>query len=152
MRTLESTWVLQTPIEPVWAALFAVEAWPTWWPTIGSIERMGDGDRYGVGAVYRLDGALEFRTCEVNEPHLLEFSTKEGLGRWTLYEEEDLTFIHLSLWGYDQLAEFSEVMIAGAVALAMHLQVRLVEAGSWSAPAQENCMELPASVRGGLST
>ena len=150
MRTLESTWVLETPLEPVWAALFEVEQWPIWWPSIGTVEQIRTGDAYGVGALYGLEGGLEFGVCEVNEPHLLEFSTAEGLGRWTLHEEEDLTFVHLSVWGYDQLAEFSDIMITGAVALARHLKVRLIEAGSWSAPAEEHSMELADQVKGGF--
>lgn len=150
MRTLESTWVLQTPLEPVWQALFAVEQWPTWWPITGHIKQIKEGDAYGVGAVYCLGEILEFCTCEVNEPHLLEFITSGGLGRWTFHEEENLTLVHLSLWGYDQLPPFSKAMMAGAVGLAKHIGARLVEAGSWSAASEENCMERPAQVKGGF--
>lgn len=133
MHTLESTWALETSIEPVWQTLSAVEQWPAWWPVVGSLERLTDGDDYGVGACYRVNGKLELRICEANAPHLLEFSTRHGLARWTLHEEEGISLVHLSLWGYSDEPMFARAMSAGANGLARHLKVRLIEAGSWSA-------------------
>jgi hypothetical protein len=134
VRTLESTWVLQTSLEPAWVRLLDVEGWPSWWSAVGSIEQLKVGDEYGVGTAYRMNNELEFHICEADEPHLLEFHTRQGLARWTLYEDEGFTFIHLSLWGCGYAEPtFAMAMAAGAQGLAKHLGVRLVEAGSWNA-------------------
>lgn len=144
MHTLESTWALATPLEPVWQALFAAEQWPSWWPAVRSVEALEAGDEYGVGTSYSINGELKLRICEVGEPHLLEFQTPQGLARWTLHEEEGISLVHLSLWGYSDEPTFAEVMSAGATGLAQHIGVRLIEAGSWSA-ATGGGMGVPAA-------
>jgi hypothetical protein len=136
--TLESTWVLQSSLEPLWEALFAVQSWPSWWPGVGSVKTLAAGDEYGVAAVYGLNCELELRTCEVIAPHLLEFVAGPSLARWALHEEGGFSFAHLSVWRYrGPEAAFARAMQAGAWGLANHLGVRLVEAGSWSAAGDE---------------
>lgn len=144
MHTLESTWALETPLEPVWPALFTVEQWPCWWPTMHSAEVLKAGDEYGVGATYCINGKLELRVCEANEPHLLEFSTPHGLARWTLHEEEGVSFVHLSLWGHSSPEPaFAAAMLAGAKGLASHIGAALIETGSWSAASSQEGLGFP---------
>ena len=139
-RSLESTWVLEVGPGPIWKALSNIGHWPAWWPAIIGVELLAAGNACGEGASFRVNGKLELRVCEVMEPHLLEFHTDRVLGRWTLSEEEGLSFVHLSVWGYEGgETAFAEVMSKGAHGLAGHLGVRLVEAGSWSA-ASENLL------------
>ena len=131
-RTLESDWVVQAPIEQVWAVLSDPLRWPRWWPAALSVEVLKPGQCHGLEAVYRLNGH-ELRVCEVRSPDKLECHTDRVLARWVLWYEEGNTFVHLSVWGYDQEARFAQAMSAGARGLAEYLGVKLVEVGSWSA-------------------
>jgi uncharacterized protein YndB with AHSA1/START domain len=92
---LESHWHLDAPIEKVWDALYAVDAWPRWWPSVIAVREVARGDAAGVGAVRRLTwgGALPYqltfqmRTTVVQPPHVLEGVAEgelNGVGRWTL--------------------------------------------------------------------
>ncbi|MCL6525522.1 MAG: SRPBCC family protein [Thermaceae bacterium] len=133
-RVLHSVWIFPTPLEPVWAALADIQAWSRWWPSVGPVETLEAGDAYGLGAVYRLSGGLEFRVCEVQAPQVLEAHTETVLARWLVYCEEGYTSVHLSLWGCTKAeTPFKEAMAAGAWGLAQHLGTALTEAGSWSA-------------------
>lgn len=132
-RTLESTWVFESGLEPLWNALFDLQKWPCWWPAFRSVEALKRGDEYGVGASYRLDRAQEALICEAIEPHLLELHTGQSLARWTLSEEDSLAFVHLTLWNPGCLEILRpETLSQGARGLSRHLKARLVEAGSWS--------------------
>ena len=92
---LESHWHLDAPIEAVWDALFAVEDWPKWWPSVLEVRPITPGDAMGVGAVrhftwgsalpYQL--GFQMRTTQVRKPYLLEGVAEgelSGVGRWTL--------------------------------------------------------------------
>jgi uncharacterized protein YndB with AHSA1/START domain len=131
-RTLESTWALQAPLEQVWAVLSDLPNWPRWWPSVQTLQLVKPGRADGAEALYRLNGH-ELRVCEVRPPDKLECHTNSVLARWGLWHEEGNTFVHLSVWGYNQEARFAQAMSAGARGLAEHLGVKLVEAGSWSA-------------------
>lgn len=130
---MESTWVLQAPLEAVWRALSDLEGWSRWWSVIQKVEVLKPGKADGVEAVYRINRNTELRVCEMRPPEMLECHTQQALARWTLEYEEGHTFIHLSVWGYPDQTRFAQVMSAGARGLAAHLGAQLLEVGSWSA-------------------
>lgn len=136
-HSLESTWVLQASLGPVWAALADPLGWPRWWPNIQSVQVVQPVQAHGVEAFYRINGQ-ELRVSEVRPLELLEGHTDAVLVRCTLEHEEGHTFVHLSVWGYDQEARFAEAMSAGARGLAKHLGVRLLEVGSWNAATDQS--------------
>ena len=76
-----TTWLLDSPREPVWEAIHDQERWPSWWRGVEEAEELSpadDGD--GVGTVSRmvwkslLPYRVEFEvtTTRVERPHLLE--------------------------------------------------------------------------------
>ena len=93
--SLSSHWHLEAPIGPVWDALFQVDKWPQWWPSVISVAEVSCGDANGVGAIRRFTwgGALPYqlsfqmRTTVVQKPYILEGVAEgelTGVGRWTL--------------------------------------------------------------------
>jgi hypothetical protein len=99
-----TTWLLDSPREPVWEAIYAQERWPEWWRGVEAADelRAGDGDR--VGAVSRMvwRSLLPYRvrfevtTTRVERPHLMEgeaVGELSGVGRWRLYEDEGATAV-----------------------------------------------------------
>lgn len=144
MHSLETAWVFESPLEPLWDALFEVGRWGGWWPGLERCERLGAGDPWGVGArfgqVWRLAPseavALEVQVSEAIAPHLLELHTSRGFGRWTLAEEGGLTLVHHT-WAAEGAAAWAPLLRAGAEGLARHLGLCLKEQGSWLRPAGE---------------
>lgn len=99
-----TTWLLDSPRERVWEAIYAQERWPEWWRGVEVAEelRAGDGDR--VGAVSRMvwRSLLPYRvrfevtTTRVERPHLMEGRATgelDGTGRWRLYEDDGVTAV-----------------------------------------------------------
>jgi uncharacterized protein YndB with AHSA1/START domain len=100
-----TTWLLESPREPVWEAIYDQARWPEWWRGVEVAEEVspGDGDD-GVGTVARmvwrslLPYRVEFEvtTTRVERPHLLAGDAVGGLtgvGRWRLYEQEGVTAV-----------------------------------------------------------
>lgn len=98
----QTTWVLDAPIERVWAALRDSEHWPEWFSGVREVRLVEPGDADGTGAVieaavrgpvpYEL--AFRARLTRVEAPRLLELTALgdlEGWGRWTLAEEAGRT-------------------------------------------------------------
>jgi uncharacterized protein YndB with AHSA1/START domain len=100
-----TTWLLDSPREPVWEILHDQAAWPEWWRGVEVAEELrrppGGAD---VGTVSRmvwrsfLPYRVEFEvlTTRVERPSLLEGRARgdlEGLGRWRLYEQEGITAV-----------------------------------------------------------
>ncbi len=100
-----TTWLLDSPRQPVWEALHDQAAWPSWWRGVEEAEELsrppGGED---VGTVSRmvwkslLPYRVEFEvtTSRVEAPHLLEgraVGELEGVGRWRLYEQEGVTAV-----------------------------------------------------------
>jgi uncharacterized protein YndB with AHSA1/START domain len=105
-RTYEflTTWVLASPRQPVWDAIYDSERWPEWWRGVMEAERLAEGDEAGIGQVgryvwrSRLPYNLEFqmRTTRVERPHLLEGEASgelAGVGRWRLFEDGGTTAV-----------------------------------------------------------
>ncbi len=100
-----TTWLLESPRQPVWEALHDQESWPGWWRGVEEAEELSRPP-YGadVGTVARmvwkslLPYRVEFEvtTTRVERPHLLEghaVGELEGVGRWRLYEQDGITAV-----------------------------------------------------------
>jgi hypothetical protein len=99
-----TTWLLDSPRQPVWDAIYDSERWPQWWKGVLEAEKLEEGDEHGIGQYGRyvwkskLPYKLEFfvRTTKVQEPSLLEGdATGEltGVGRWRLFEQDGVTAV-----------------------------------------------------------
>ncbi len=100
-----TTWLLDSPRQPVWEALHDQERWPRWWRGVEAAEEVKAGPDGGdVGTVSRmvwkslLPYRVEFEvtTTRVEHPHLLEghaVGELEGVGRWRLYEQGGITAV-----------------------------------------------------------
>jgi hypothetical protein len=144
MYSLESTWVFESPLEPLWSALIEVGQWGCWWPGLERCELLEPADPWGVGARYRQVWRLapsqlvrlEVRVSEVIAPHLLELNTTRGFSRWVLTEEGGFTLVHHT-WIAQEPAACKALLCAGAKGLARHLGLCLKERGSWLRPLSE---------------
>ena len=99
-----TTWLLESPREPVWQAIYESERWHEWWRGVKRAERLAAGDERGIGQVarYAWRGAIpysvefEIRTTRVEPPVVLEGEASGGLvgvGRWRLFEEDGVTAV-----------------------------------------------------------
>jgi uncharacterized protein YndB with AHSA1/START domain len=100
-----TTWLLDSPRDPVWEAIHDQQRWPSWWRGVEEAEELKAGkDGDDVGSVSRLvwKSLLPYRvefevtTVRVERPHLLEghaVGELEGIGRWRLYEQDGVTAV-----------------------------------------------------------
>jgi hypothetical protein len=99
-----TTWLLESPREPVWEAIHDQERWPQWWRGVEEAEELQPGAEDGLGSVSRLvwKSLLPYRvefevtTKRVEHPHLLEghaVGELAGVGRWRLYERDGVTAV-----------------------------------------------------------
>lgn len=99
-----TTWLLDSPREPVWEAIHDQESWPQWWRGVEEAEELKPGMEDGLGSVSRLvwKSLLPYRvefevtTKRVERPHLLEghaVGELDGVGRWRLYESDGVTAV-----------------------------------------------------------
>jgi uncharacterized protein YndB with AHSA1/START domain len=99
-----TTWLLDSPREPVWEAIHDQQRWPQWWRGVEEAEELKPGSGDGVGTVSRLvwKSRLPYRiefevtTKRAERPHLLEghaVGELDGIGRWRLYEQDGLTAV-----------------------------------------------------------
>lgn len=100
-----TTWLLDSPREPVFEAIYEQERWPRWWRGVEAVEKLRDGEGGAdVGSValmtwksllpYRVH--FETTTTRVERPHLLEghaVGELEGIGRWRFYEQGGVTAV-----------------------------------------------------------
>ena len=98
-----TAWLLDSPREAVWEAIYEQERWPEWWRGVEAAEdQPGDGD--GVGAVSRMVWrsllpyrvTFEVTTKRVEHPHLMEgeaVGELAGSGRWRLFESDGATAV-----------------------------------------------------------
>jgi uncharacterized protein YndB with AHSA1/START domain len=93
-----TTWLIEAPREPIFAALWDSERWPEWWPGVVRAEQAAAGDpATGLGR----RGTYEWRSTipypvrfevvatRIERPALLEGRASggmEGIGRWRLLE------------------------------------------------------------------
>ncbi len=99
-----TTWLLDSPLEPVWEAIYDQARWPSWWRGVEEAEEIRPGAGDGLGTVSRLvwKSLLPYRvefvvtTTRIERPHLLEAEAVgelTGLGRWRLYEHQGATAV-----------------------------------------------------------
>jgi uncharacterized protein YndB with AHSA1/START domain len=99
-----TSWLLESPREPVWDVIYAQEHWPEWWRGVEEVEELSGGDGNRLGAVSRmvwrslLPYRVEFEvtTTRVERPHLLEADAVgelQGVGRWRLFEHGGATAV-----------------------------------------------------------
>jgi hypothetical protein len=99
-----TTWLLESPREPVWEAIYDQARWPSWWRGVEEAEEVRTGAEDGVGSVARmvwkslLPYRVEFEvtTTRVERHHLLEADAVgelSGVGRWRLYEQDGVTAV-----------------------------------------------------------
>jgi hypothetical protein len=99
-----TTWLLESPREPVWEAIHDQERGPQWWRGVEEAEELKSGAEDGLGSVSRLvwKSLLPYRvefevtTKRVEHPHLLEghaVGELDGVGRWRLYERDGVTAV-----------------------------------------------------------
>ncbi|HSK50170.1 MAG TPA: SRPBCC family protein [Solirubrobacterales bacterium] len=100
-----TTWLLDSPRQPVWEAIYDQESWPRWWRGVEEVTKLRDGDGGAdVGSVaamtwksllpYRV--RFETTTTQVERHHLLEgraVGELEGIGRWRFYEQDGITAV-----------------------------------------------------------
>jgi uncharacterized protein YndB with AHSA1/START domain len=99
-----TVWQLDAPIEALWAAIYDVERYPSWWKYVKSVTPLEAGDENGLGARWRNVWATQLpynlvfntRTTRVERPHLLELAADgelAGTGRWQLSQEGNVTTV-----------------------------------------------------------
>jgi uncharacterized protein YndB with AHSA1/START domain len=100
-----TTWLLESPRQPVWEALHDQESWPSWWRGVeeaAELSRPPDGGDVGTVArmvwksllPYRVE--FEVTTTHVERPYLLQADAVgelAGIGRWRLYEQDGVTAV-----------------------------------------------------------
>jgi uncharacterized protein YndB with AHSA1/START domain len=100
-----TTWLLDSPREPIFDAIHDQESWPSWWRGVEVAEELSrPEDGADVGTVsrmiwrsllpYRVE--FEIETTRVERPTLLEGRAGgelAGIGRWRLYEQDGVTAV-----------------------------------------------------------
>jgi uncharacterized protein YndB with AHSA1/START domain len=97
-----TSWLLESPREPVWEAIHDQERWPSWWRGVEEAEEVRPGADDGFGSITRmvwkslLPYRVEFQvtTTRVERPFLLEADAVgelAGVGRWRLFERDGVT-------------------------------------------------------------
>ena len=98
-------WLLDSPREPVWEAIYDQARWPEWWRGVEEAEELSrppSGDDVGTISrmvwksllPYRVE--FEVTTTRVERHHLLEADAVgelTGVGRWRLYEQDGATAV-----------------------------------------------------------
>jgi uncharacterized protein YndB with AHSA1/START domain len=100
-----TTWLLESPRQPVWEAIHDQASWPQWWRGVEEAEELRRGPDGGdVGTVARMVWksllpyrvSFEVTTTRVEPQHLLEghaVGELEGVGRWRFYEQDGVTAV-----------------------------------------------------------
>jgi hypothetical protein len=100
-----TTWLLDSPREPVWEAVHDQESWPQWWRGVEEVDEVRRGPNGDdVGSVARMVWksllpyrvSFEVTTTRVEPQHLLEghaVGELEGTGRWRFYEQDGVTAV-----------------------------------------------------------
>jgi hypothetical protein len=100
-----TTWLLESPREPVWETIHDQARWPSWWRGVEVAEEVSrPPDGGDVGTVsrmvwrsllpYRVE--FEIETTRVERPALLEGRASgdlAGVGRWRFLEQDGVTAV-----------------------------------------------------------
>ena len=96
---LTTEWVLDAPIEAIYAALEAPATWPRWWCYVEAVALVRKGDAEGIGAVHRYTWSsrlpyrlsFDMETIALARPSRIEGVARgdlSGTGRWDLAAED----------------------------------------------------------------
>ncbi len=147
-------WLVEAPIDAVWAAIYDAEAYPSWWKAVLAVTKVDAGGPNGVGRTdrfvwraplgYRL--RFELRLTTIDRPSRLggiAGGDLEGTGEWNLRSGKAATEVRYD-WNVrtrrkwmNALAPVARpvfksshdaVMRDGAVGLASLLGVRVSQA------------------------
>jgi len=101
-----TTWLLESPREPVFELLWDSARWPQWWPGVIEAAELdaGNAEAGGVGRRGRYEWRsfvpypvrFEVVATRIERPALLEGRATgglEGIGRWRLLEQEGVTAV-----------------------------------------------------------
>ena len=99
-----TTWLLESPREPVWEAIYDQASWPQWWRGVeeaeeiapGEDERRRHGRAHGLEEPAALPGRVRGDDDAGRAPHLLQADAVgelSGVGRWRLYEQDGVTAV-----------------------------------------------------------
>lgn len=102
---LTATWRIAAPQQRAFDAICDSLTWPTWWQGSKSVVQTASGDECGIDCKRqyvwksKLPYRLMFvaRTTRVEAPNLIEAVVSgdvEGIGRWSLSREGDMTTVH----------------------------------------------------------
>ena len=100
----QTTWLLESPVEPVWDAVYDTSAWPSWWPGVSRVDELVPRGADGVGgismftfrSVLPYDLVFEMRSVRVDRHHLMEGVASgelAGTGRWRFFHEAGTTAV-----------------------------------------------------------
>lgn len=95
-------WRVEASLAVVWRAIAEVEKWPTWWRGVQSVRKLRDGDRNGIGTVYRetwrsllpYDLVFDMQMTRIEPGVVLEGRARgdlEGTGTWQFSRREGYT-------------------------------------------------------------
>ena len=99
-----TTWLLESPRERVWDAIYDQSAWPSWWRGVEDVVELGPGDETGSARTRASPGARgcpttsssrstdarsTSRTCSRPRPS----ASWTGTGRWRLFEQDEVTAV-----------------------------------------------------------
>ena len=115
-----TTWLVESPLEPVWDLIHDAERWPEWWRGVEEVEELDAGGELRVGSVsrqvwksafpYRV--RFETRTTRVVPLRLIEGDADgelRGQGRWRFFEGEGVTAV-LYEWNVETTAVWMNLM------------------------------------------
>jgi uncharacterized protein YndB with AHSA1/START domain len=97
-----TVWRVPAPQQKVWDLILNSDQWPNWWRGVEKVEKLKDGDRNSVGALFRYTWKsklpyrliFEMETTRVEPISLIEgraIGELRGFGRWTLSHEAGVT-------------------------------------------------------------
>ncbi len=99
-----TTWLLDAPLEQVWATIADYQSLTTWWPAVAQVTALEPHGSEGVGSRWQmtwktpLSYTLTFESTitQIEPPNLLELAASgdlEGTGRWELSSTEAGTMV-----------------------------------------------------------
>ena len=97
-------WHIRASIEAVWEALSHAERWPQWWQGLREVVELRAGQTERIGCVQRFTWqgwlpytlVVDMQVTRMERPRVLESLASgalEGMGRWTLSEEDGGTAV-----------------------------------------------------------
>ena len=95
---LLTIWLIEAPLEEVYAAIHNAASWPDWWLGVKKVEQVAAGDTDGINSIirYSWQGRLpyrmvfEVRATRIDKEVAIEGAVRgdlEGVGRWHFFRQ-----------------------------------------------------------------